>query len=118
MTRHKTVEQARKLASMLSDRDACELAQCSRQEHRQAAGEEAGESCLGAEDSRPLTRREKASGWVRRPFYAFDADGMCPGCAAYWHAERAAQILEQRDATLTRREAMAALNARDGGRRT
>ena len=53
------------------------------------------ESCLQQEERRPLTKEEKSHGWERRPFFAYDSERMCAACAAYYHAERAAQLLHQ-----------------------
>lgn len=52
-----------------------------------------GESCLTREEKRPLTKAEKDKGWYARPFYAYDTAKMCTGCEAYYHAERAAELL-------------------------
>lgn len=53
------------------------------------------ESCLRAEEVRPLTAQERGWGWARRPFSAYDPARLCRGCAAYWHAEMAAQLLHE-----------------------
>ena len=39
-----------------------------------------GRSCLTREEERPLTRAEKAKGWVHRPFFAYDENKLCNGC--------------------------------------
>lgn len=51
--------------------------------------------CLEAEEDRPLTKEERRQGWARRPFWAYSSDRMCAGCQAYFHAERAAQLLHE-----------------------
>jgi hypothetical protein len=50
-------------------------------------------SCLQAEEKRPLSKEEKAAGWVVRPFFGYRTERMCGPCQAYYHAERAAQEL-------------------------
>lgn len=52
-------------------------------------------SCIEEEGSRPLTKAEVNRGWCRRPFWAYDVDRMCNSCLAYFHAERAAQVLHE-----------------------
>lgn len=53
------------------------------------------ERCMTLEEFRPLTRKERADGWDRRPFSAYDPERMCGECRAYWHAEMAAQTLDR-----------------------
>lgn len=78
-------ETARKLANELfSSKEAA----CS----QQTSG---NKSCIQAEEDRPLTKVEKNQGWTRRPFFAYEPDMMCAGCAAYFFAERAAQTLHE-----------------------
>jgi hypothetical protein len=48
-----------------------------------------GDACTMQEEERPLTRAEKAKGWARRPFYAYDHDRMCSACRAYWYLSMA-----------------------------
>lgn len=67
------------------------------------------ESCIQAEEKRALTKEENRKGWVRRPFYAYSEQNMCSGCAAYWHAEMAAQALERKAAWDSRIEARKAV---------
>ncbi len=55
------------------------------------------ESCIMHEDKRPLTKTEKALGWVQRPFYGYQPDNMCCTCRAYWHAENARQAIERHE---------------------
>lgn len=52
-------------------------------------------SCIQRAEEAPLTKAEKKDGWARRPFYAYDTSKMCKACEAYYHAERAAQILHE-----------------------
>lgn len=79
-------ELARKLANELFNTDE---APCCRLTSKEP------QSCLALEDIRPLTRQEKAQGWVRRPFWAYNPQKLCMGCQAYWHTERAAQQLQE-----------------------
>lgn len=74
-------DDARKLANELYDNDSFA---CANDNH-----------CLKSEDSRPLTKEEKAQGLVRRPFCAYDAERLCLGCRAYFYAEMAAQTTER-----------------------
>lgn len=67
--------------------------------------------CLQGEEDRPLTKEEKGRGWARRPFWAYSPSRMCDACAAYWHAERAAQILHDLDCLHRRMEARQAVAA-------
>lgn len=46
-------------------------------------------SCLRLEEERPLTREEREKGWSRRPYWAYDPQRMCRGCAACWHGNMA-----------------------------
>src|SRR5215831_5951121 len=54
-----------------------------------------GDSCIMKEEYRPLTASEKARGWERRPFWAYDTARLCSACLAYYYAERAAQVLHE-----------------------
>lgn len=63
--------------------------------------------CLDREEKRPLTRAEKQLGWSRRSFDAYDPQQMCLACAAYWHAESAAQALHNLACIVTRTRAAA-----------
>jgi hypothetical protein len=54
-----------------------------------------GPCCVRREHDRPLTAREAALGWQQRPFHAYDLTQLCGCCAAYWHAEMAAQALRR-----------------------
>lgn len=78
---------------------------CTAQAHNLDLGRDAGPSCVQAEDERPLTRQEKKEGWARRPFWAYAASKMCPNCAAYYFAERAAQMLHEHHCWQVRIEA-------------
>jgi hypothetical protein len=62
--------------------------------------------CENSQRSKPETRclevaekkgHNKRTG-ERTPFYDYDPSAMCLPCSAYWHAERAAQLLEHRNA--------------------
>lgn len=68
-------------------------------------------SCIQAEEDRALTRDEKRQGWSHRPFYAYDSSRMCSGCQAYYHAERAAQVLHEMRCWQVRAEAEEARKA-------
>lgn len=50
-------------------------------------------ACAAREDSRPLTRAEKAKGWAARPFAAYDPERMCNSCRAYWFASMTSNAL-------------------------
>lgn len=52
-------------------------------------------SCLRTEDERPLNYKERAMGWARRPFNAYDTDRLCLSCRAYWHLSMAVQDLQR-----------------------
>lgn len=51
--------------------------------------EHEGSSCIRAEETRPLDKRERSRGWEMRPYYAYDPGRMCHGCAACWYANMA-----------------------------
>lgn len=70
-----------------------------------------GKSCLMIEEERPLTSQERAKGWARRPFYAYDDNKLCNGCCSYWHAERAAQVLHEMNCHRVREAAQQRLAA-------
>jgi hypothetical protein len=53
-------------------------------------------SCLQVEEERPLDKSERALGWAMRPFWAYTTERMCLACAAYYYAERAAQLLHEK----------------------
>jgi hypothetical protein len=63
------------------------------------------ESCLMREEARPLTVQERKKGWARRPFFAYEENNLCGTCCAYWHAQRAAQILHELDCLRRKSEA-------------
>jgi hypothetical protein len=70
-------------------------------------------SCTAEEEDRPLTRAEKAKGWARRPFFAYDTEAMCSHCRAYWYlsmaeiALRDAHVFNQRIAAAERADRIA-----------
>jgi hypothetical protein len=72
---------------------------------------DASPTCIQAEEDRPLTRAEKAKGWARRGFADYDTARMCRACEAYYHAERAAQLLHEARCWQVRIEAEAASKA-------
>jgi hypothetical protein len=74
---------AAKLGNELMTTD---LAPCTEQKN-------GNQSCVTAEETRPLDREEKKKGWARRPFNAYDHRRMCNGCAAYWFATMASNVL-------------------------
>jgi len=76
---------------------------CSEQKH--------GGDCVTKEENRPLTRSEKNLGWSCRPFHGYSTDRMCLSCAAYFHAERAAQLLHEMDCWERRAEARKAVQS-------
>lgn len=86
---------ARQLANDLFSHDD---AKCQEQGHGK-------QSCMQAEEDRPLDREEKKKGRTRRPFFAYDPRRMCRGCQAYFFAERAAQELNEMRCWKIRQEA-------------
>lgn len=46
-------------------------------------------SCILKEETRPLTKREEAMGWSRRPFDHYNPDRMCLACRVYWFVSMA-----------------------------
>lgn len=59
-------------------------------------------ACIAKEEDRPLTRQEKAKGWARRPWSAYDPARLCDACAAYWFAGMVCVSLE----SIQRRQAI------------
>lgn len=68
-------------------------------------------SCLVKEENRPLARKERANGDIIRTFRGYDPGRMCNSCAAYWHAEMAAQILHNMHCWAVRRGAAESVRA-------
>jgi hypothetical protein len=81
---------ARQLSNDLFD---AEPVRCSEQALRERMGQPVGQSCITKEEERSLDSGEKFLGWSKRPFSAYNPAKLCRGCCAYWHAERAAQLL-------------------------
>lgn len=88
-------EIAHKLSAQLLSTDA---APCTEEKHK-------NQSCITAEEERPLTKEEKAKDWHRRPFNAYDHRRMCNGCAAYWFASMASNVLNEMQCWAVRIEA-------------
>jgi hypothetical protein len=87
MTKTEELERLQKAARKLgSDLLSTEAVPCTE--------EYGNQSCVTAEEERPLTKEEKGRGWSRRPFYAYDHRRMCNGCAAYWFASMAALTVD------------------------
>jgi hypothetical protein len=59
------------------------------------SAQQGGNSCLNLEEARPLTPMEERNGWAQRPYWAYFPERMCFACAAYWHAQRCAQLLHE-----------------------
>lgn len=105
MTLKELSEMAKKLGCDLLSTDVCP---CTEQKR-------GTESCVVAEDSRPLTREEKGKGWARRPFNAYDHRRMCNGCAAYWFASMTANVLAEMHCWDQRAKAEAEMKAKSAG---
>ena len=85
----KTVtSQALALESALLDVDAFKCSSMS-------ASTAQNESCLQREDTRPLTKVERAGGNTARTFDNYDPERMCLTCRAYWHAAMCHNALKQ-----------------------